>query len=258
MNRWSLLVLSTGAALCSTLSGCAQSGANLPSMGRVFDIAKQNAKEPATWIPFTAAAAIGITGSDNSISEWISDNTPIFGSQNSASDASDDIKNALLLGAAVSSIAAPTPAEDATFLTRRIVGNVLAISTMTGIVEVGKQTVKRDRPNNRNDKSFPSGHSSTAFSSAYLLQQNFNAADKKPWLRNTINLGTSGAAAAVAWARVEAEEHHAIDVLFSAALSNLVVKTFYQAIVTEGGSAAPPIAVEASRKGFSVTLSHSF
>ncbi len=251
-------MVSASAAVCSTISGCAQTGVQLPSMGRVFDIAKESAKEPATWIPFTAAAALAVTGADNSVSEWVADNTPIFGSQNSAGDASDDLKNALLLGMAVTSIVAPTPAKDSTFLVRRVAANALAMGTMTSIVAIGKETVQRGRPNDRNDQSFPSGHSSTAFSSAILIEKNLNETIEKPWLRKTIKYGVQGTAAAVAWARVEAEEHHAVDVLFSAALSNLVVKTFYRSMVTEGRSVVPPIAIEASRNGFSFQLSHSF
>lgn len=258
MNRSSLLVVSASVAVCSVISGCAQTGVTLPSMGRVFEIAKESAKEPATWIPLTAAAAIGVTGSDDNISEWASDNTPVFGSRSSARDASDDIKNLMFVGMAVSSIVAPTPDGDSNFRTRRIAANALAFSAATAIVEAGKVSFKRDRPNDRNDRSFPSGHSKSAFTSATLIEQNLNETIEKPWLRNTIKAGTFSLAAATAWARVEAEEHFPVDVLFSAGLSNFISKTFYRAIVTEGRSRFPPVAIETSRKGFSINLSHSF
>ena len=227
-------------------------------MERVVHIAKESAKEPGTWIPFTAAAVILATGGDDNISDWASDNTPVFGSQNSASDASDDIRNALFLGMAVSSIAAPVPTDDSSFRVRRVAANALGFSTIAGIVEVGKLTAQRRRPNDRDDKSFPSGHSSGAFSSAILIEQNLNETIEKPWLRKSIKVGTQTAAIATAWARIEAREHFPVDVLVSAALSNLLAKTFYRSIVTDSQSIVPPIAIETSREGFMVKLNHSF
>lgn len=227
-------------------------------MESVVEVAKESAREPGTWIPLTAAAVILTTGSDDNISDWASDNTPVFGSQDSASDFSDDVRNTLVVGMAVSSVFAPKPAAATGFMTRRIAANALAFGTVEGIVEIGKRTFKRDRPNDRDDRSFPSGHSSSAFSSALLIDQNLNLNIEKPWLRNTIKIGTRASAAAVAWARVEANEHHPVDVLFSAALSNFMVKTFYKSIISEGRSAVPPITVETSRQGFMLRLHHLF
>jgi len=258
MSRSPLLVIVTGAIILTTIAGCGQIRETLPSMERVVRDAKESASEPATWLPLATAAAIALTDTDNSISDWASDNTPIFGSQNKAGDRSDDLRNALVAGMALTSIFAPTAAADNAFPTRRVVANALAFSTIAGIVETGKRTVKRQRPNNRDTKSFPSGHSSGAFSSAILIERNLNATIEQPWLRKTIKIGAYGSAATVAWARVEAKEHHLVDVLFSAGLSNFLVKTFYSSIVSEEQAASLPIAIETNKQGFLVKINQSF
>ena len=245
--------------LLASTTGCAQLRTTMPPMQRVAEVATEAAKEPATWIPFAAALLIGVTGQDDEIVDWASDETPIFGSQNSAGDFSDDVKNALIVGMALSSVFAPTPVEDKDFLYRRVATNALAFGTIASVVEVGKLTVRRERPNARDNKSFPSGHSSGSFSSALLIEQNFNATVEKPWLRRTIKFGAYGSAAAVAWARVEANEHHPVDVLFSAGLSNLLVKTFYKTIgPSTGQPVVPPVAIEAHREGCVLKLNYVF
>ena len=258
--KLSSLIVASGniAVILSLLTGCGQIRTAVPSMERVVGIAKESAMERGTWVPLTAAAVIGVTGSDDNISDWASDNTPIFGSQRKASNRSDDIRDALVAGMVLSSIFTPTPAADSAFPTRRVATNALAFGTVGSIVETGKRTFKRDRPNEADDRSFPSGHSAGAFTSAILLEQNLNAAIEQPWLRRSIKAGALGSAAAVAWARVEAQAHFPVDVLVSAALSNFVVKVFYKTIGSDDQSANPPIAVEASREGFMVSMDHTF
>ena len=138
----------------------------------------------------------------------------------------------MVAGMALTSLFAPTPAGDNTFTTRRVAANALAFGAVIDIVETGKRTVKRDRPNGRDTRSFSSGHSGGAFSSAILVERNLNATVERPWLRKAIKVGAYGSAAAVAWARVDAQEHYPVDVLFSARISNFIVKTFYSSIVS--------------------------
>lgn len=259
MNRLPLFVVATGTIAILTLtSGCGQIKGTLPSMERAISDAKKSAREPATWLPLATAAVIGVTGTDNSISDWASEQTPIFGSQDTADKASDNLRDALVAGMVISSVFAPTPAADNAFPVRRVVANAFTFGTVAGIVEIGKRTVQRDRPNNEDDRSFPSGHSSAAFSAAILTEQNLNATVEKPWLRKAIKVGALSGASAVAWARVEAEKHHVIDVLFSAGLSNFIIKTFYSSITSEDQSAATPLALDINRQGFMLRMDHSF
>lgn len=255
MNRLPMLVFSV---VLTMTSGCGVIRNTLPSMDQVIQDAKVSAREPSTWLPLATAAAIGVTGTDNRITDWAVDETPIYGSQSRAGKVSDNLRDALVAGMVLSSVFAPTGTTDNAFPTRRVTANALTFGLIGGIVGIGKVTVGRERPNNRDDRSFPSGHSSAAFSSAILIEQNFNATVEKPWLRKSIKTGTYVSAAAVAWARVEAEEHHPIDVLVSAGLSNFIVKTFYSSIVSGDQNANTPLALEVGRQGFLVKFDHSF
>ncbi len=82
-----------------------------------------------------------------------------------------------------------------------------------GIVQGLKHGIDRDRPNGEDDKSFPSSHTSTAFSGASYLHYRYG------W-----QYGTPAyiAAAAVGASRVDADKHHVGDVIAGAAIANLV------------------------------------
>ena len=259
MHRTLSLVASVNiAVLLAAISGCAQIKPNLPAVQQVISITKETALEPATWVPFTAAAVISVAGVDNEISDWATDNTPVFGSPGSANSASDLLRDTLVTSALITSVFAPIkPAED-NFRIRRVVATALGQSTAAGIVQSGKLTFRRERPNERDDRSFPSGHSGSSFTSAVLIEQNINETIQKPWLRKSIKAGTTGTAAAVAWARVEAGEHFPVDVLFSAALGNLVAKVFYRSLVSEYRTNVPQLTIDASRNNFKIGLNHSF
>jgi hypothetical protein len=85
-----------------------------------------------------------------------------------------------------------------------------------------KKETNRVRPNGANDHSFPSGHTSSAFSSAQLASQNlthYNFSGRTNfWARTSLFVLASG----TGWARVEANKHYPSDVLFGAALGNFV------------------------------------
>jgi membrane-associated phospholipid phosphatase len=65
------------------------------------------------------------------------------------------------------------------------------------------------RPNGRNNRSFPSGHTSVSFASAAYLHQRYG------W---KVGVPATVAAGLVGLARVEAHEHHWYDVVAGAAL----------------------------------------
>ena len=85
-----------------------------------------------------------------------------------------------------------------------------------GIVEILKSTTHEMRPNGKDDKSFPSGHSAVAFSAAQYLQM------KGGW---EYGVPAYVAASFVAYARVDAREHRWRDVAAGAATGMLT--TYY-------------------------------
>ena len=76
-----------------------------------------------------------------------------------------------------------------------------------GIVQTLKYTVRRDRPDGSNDKSFPSGHSASMFASATVLNRHYGWKVGVP----AYALGSYVALARMAWNR-----HHASDVVMGA------------------------------------------
>ena len=69
------------------------------------------AKDPETWVPLAGAMVFSIDDLDEDTSDWLSKETPVFGSNSAASDASSYLKEALNLikvGAALA-----TPSGDA-------------------------------------------------------------------------------------------------------------------------------------------------
>jgi membrane-associated phospholipid phosphatase len=76
--------------------------------------------------------------------------------------------------------------------------------------EVLKHTVHEDRPDGSDDKSFPSGHASRAFSAATYVHRRYGVEAALPMYL---------AATYVGWTRVDADKHHWRDIAGSAALS---------------------------------------
>lgn len=89
-----------------------------------------------------------------------------------------------------------------------------------GIVEVLKSTTHEMRPNGKDDKSFPSGHAAVAFSAAQYMQM------KGGW---EYGVPAYLAASYVAYARVDAREHHWRDVAAGAATGMLTTYYFTDA-----------------------------
>ena len=75
------------------------------------------------------------------------------------------------------------------------------------LVQALKYTVRRDRPDHSNDKSFPSGHAASAFATATVLHRHYGWAVGGP----AYVLGGYVALARMAWNR-----HHASDVVMGA------------------------------------------
>ena len=80
-----------------------------------------------------------------------------------------------------------------------------------------KYGVDRQRPNNSGGKSFPSGHTASAFMGASYLHYRYG------W---QYGFPAYAAAVVVGISRVEAEKHHASDVIASAVIANVAAYIF--------------------------------
>lgn len=208
------------------LSGCASvsvSGswggeAHWPDRGTLRSAAMDAARDPHTWVPLASAALLIATGADDSASEWLERESPLFGRH--AGDRSDLFAD---LSAAAYFITALAARSDRLRHKARGLGvGVGAMAFNKGVTGGMKSLVGRERPNGRDRRSFPSGHSSGASVSATLAVANLDYLPVANGLRTGLTIGFYGLAAGTAVARVEAGEHHLGDVLTGYALGHFI------------------------------------
>lgn len=89
----------------------------------------------------------------------------------------------------------------------------LSIGTTAGITWAGKETVRKMRPDGSDRQSFPSGHTSAAFSGAAFLGTRYGW----PW-----GAPAYAAAAFVGYSRIQADKHFTDDVVAGASIALLV------------------------------------
>ena len=224
------MVLIFAGCATTTERGSWGSHAHWPSAGEFGQAALAAAKDPMTWVPLAGAAALGITGLDDDLSEWAVDHQPLFGRD--AGDASDTLRDLSTISYAATALLAPAPN-----LEHKVKGIAVGISAMAiteGITSVTKSATDRERPNRRNNASFPSGHASAASVRATLAAANLDYMPLPRWANVGLKIGFHGIAGGTAWARVEAEQHHASDVLVGYALGHFIARLMHVAFLEAG------------------------
>ena len=119
--------------------------------------------------------------------------------------ASEIGRGLLVVGAIGVPLAAEHP-DERWEATLRAGGSIAASWTVT---EVLKRTVREERPDKSDRRSFPSGHSSQSFAAAGSLHKRYG------W---KVGIPAHAVAAFVATARVKAKKHYVHDVLVGAAI----------------------------------------
>lgn len=216
-------------ALCH---GCASVGGDPTTQtnwDRVRDAAGDATRSPMTWVPLAAAALLQIDDWDKQIAQWAVNKTPIFGSRQDARDRSSDLRDLAALAAVATTLASPETSSSwvkgKAGRSVALVGSLWATVVTTSAM---KKAVGRTRPDNRDDRSFPSGHASSAAASATFASRTLENFDMQPIPRRVLRSGVSLLAAGAAWARVEGEEHYPADVLVGAALGY-----FFSAVIND-------------------------
>lgn len=238
MRRWILLgVLSLTLGGCATLPngrGWGEDATLVPGWSRVGHALQSAGRSPGTWAPLAGALLVQIDHADERLSDWASENTPVFGSQQTADARSTDLANGCQNLYYLTALTLPSGKQPASWAGNKIKGLAVgyvaseAVSVATDWI---KDETDRQRPDGRDRKSFPSGHTSRATSFATLTARNL---DYLPLPSRTSIISKTGVyslAAAAAWARVEAKRHYPSDVLAGAALSHFLSLFIYDSFL---------------------------
>jgi len=186
--------------------------------------------DPQTYIPAAGALVFTISDWDRKTSNWASERTPVFGSQNTAKNDSYDLLWPLIGETVITAIAIPDGDNSKQWVIDKAKGLGLeggAFGVTTLATTILKNIANRQRPNGSNSQSFPSGHASSAFAASTLSNRNLDMIDIPDGLRTGLKVGNILLASGVCWARVESNAHFPSDVLAGAALGHFLSAFIY-------------------------------
>ena len=236
---------------CGTLPsgrGWGEDATFTPGWARVRDSAVNAARDPWVWAPLAGAAAFQIDDWDRRTSDWAREHTPVFGSQQSAEDWSDDLRTASAVAHYATVLAAPSGAEPSGWILNKAKGTlvgVAAVSSTVFITNALKSGADRERPNGLDDASFPSGHTSSSAVHTRLASRNLQAIELSTTARRTLDVGLYALTIGASWSRIEAGWHYPSDTLFSMALGNFIASFVNDAFL----GVDAPIAVSMTANG---------
>jgi len=253
----SILILLSG---CGTLPNGRAWGEDAtlrPGLPKIRSAALRAIQSPVTWIPAAGAVVFSLDHLDQRVSDWASEKTPIFGSVDGADRASNTLLYTAIGGALATAIAAPSGPDSSSKLKGLGVELAAGATTagLTGIVHVG---IDRERPNGLSGYSFPSGHSSAAFSAAAIGEINVESLRLSDGVKTGLDAGFMVLASGDAWARVEAKQHYPSDVLAGAALGNFVSIFICDAFLGLDKNAPVPFSVEPQSNGWILAIHSMF
>jgi membrane-associated phospholipid phosphatase len=231
--------------------------ANQPLGSRLAKSAYKALVNPRTYIPAFGAMVVAAGGWDDNISDWASERTPIFSSQSTARDLSNNLLPPMIAGVAVTALASPVENNDRNWtINKATVLGVQAAAFGTSVLAEStlKELTDRTRPDYSDDRSFPSGHSTMAFSAATLSNRNLDLTNIPDNLRSGLQAGNIILASTVAWARVEAGSHYPSDVLAGAALGHFFSSWIYDAFMNQPGLENVGLLISPYERGVAVSI----
>jgi membrane-associated phospholipid phosphatase len=222
----SLLLATTTA--CSTLPtgrGWGQDATFTPGWERVKESAANAARDPWVWAPLAGAAVFQIDDWDRRTATWAQERTPVFGSQRSAENWSDDLRTASVVAHYATLAATPSGESPGEWLASKAQGTLVHVAAVSGTVLVTrtlKTTIDRKRPNGLGSESFPSGHTSSSAVHTRLASRNLDSIAMNEATRASLDVGLYALTIGTSWARIEAGWHYPSDTLIGMALGNFL------------------------------------
>lgn len=269
LKRSNLMVLLAVAFIIFTMTGCGTlkngqkwgEDAIYPvDFKRIRDAAYHAFFDLQTLIPAAGALVCTVDHYDQKVSKWATSHHPIFGSKDSASQASDYLLYGLGAETLVTALATPSGKDPKDWVYSKAKGVSVELGAAlvnVGITSLLKDATGRTRPDG-GGKSFPSGHSSDAFSSATLSNRNLNSITMPEGVRMPLQIGNLLLATGVAWARVETGKHYPSDVLAGAALGHFLSAFIYDAFMGVPEDERLGLYVLPSKHGVMIGLSFGF
>lgn len=223
---------------CGTLStgqGWGQDALTSVSWQRVGRAAHNAFFDVQTILPAVGAVVFAASDLDDRTSEWAIEHTPLFGSVQTAQDASDHLREILWVEAGVTALATPSGADSKSWWLWKGKGLAVEFAAMgvtSGLTSALKEITDRSRPDDPTDTtSFPSGHASSAFAASTLANRNLDALAMSMGIKRPLQVGNLLLATGVAWARVEGGRHFPSDVLAGAALGHFLSAFIHDAFL---------------------------
>lgn len=255
------LILMTLSA-CGTLPsgrGWGEDATFKPGWERVRDSAVNAARDPWVWAPLVGAAAFQIDDWDRRTSDWARAHTPVFGSQKSAEQWSDDLRTASVIAHYATVAATPSgdgPSEWVINKAKGTLVGVAAVSSTVFVTNAMKSGFDRERPNGQGGESFPSGHTSVSAVHTRLASRNLESIEMSDAARRALDVGLYALTIGTSWSRIEAGWHYPSDTLFSIALGNFIASFVNDAFL--GLDGASPVAITRIDEGAMVAWRFKF
>jgi membrane-associated phospholipid phosphatase len=241
---WILIFVSLLSTGCGTLRngrGWGEDAVYPVELGRIPRAAYRAFLDWQTLIPAAGALLFRIDHFDRKVSDWANTRHPFFGSQKTSTDISDYFYDALLFEALLTTLATPSgddPQKWAYSKLKGIAVEAAALGITDGITTSLKRTVRRTRPDGSDRDSFPSSHSSGAFSASTLSNRNLDSIPLPDQVKIPVQIGNVVLATGVALGRIEGKSHFPSDVLAGAALGRFIAVFIHDAFLglPEGNS----------------------
>ncbi len=211
-----MLVLLTSACTTTDKPLLGESVTLKPGWQALKRSARDAVADPKLWGSLLAIGVLQATNLDQELSDQLREHTPLFNSNSQAEARSDDLSELTAVAYISTGLLAPGPADSGQWLSAkaRLLGAEWASVKLTrSTASAIKSISKRQRPNALNDRSFPSGHATSASIQAQMANLNVDYLNASDAFKRNLQWGFDGLAVLTGWARVEAGMHYPSDVL---------------------------------------------
>lgn len=232
-----------------------------PGWQKVKESAVNAARAPSVWVPLAGTVLFQIGSLDEQLSNWARKHTPLFGSEANADNASDVLRDLSVAGYLGTSLATPSGDTAGEWTLNKAKGFAVgagAVVLTGGLTDLLKDGVGRERPNQFDNKSFPSGHTSAAAVFDTMSSRNLSSLSLAPATNRALGATFTTFTAGTAWARIEAGWHYPSDVLFGMTLGNFFAAFVNDAFLGLDGASQITVGFEAVDRGGLISFSGRF